>query len=69
MPRNAFAALLALRRAQTELMAAGAEQVDAALDARRPFSLAGKTRPEEAAMNDYAHPYYWAPFILMGNWL
>jgi CHAT domain-containing protein len=17
----------------------------------------------------YAHPYYWAPFILMGNWL
>jgi|GEM_PF-5976669 len=18
---------------------------------------------------EYAHPYYWAPFILMGNWL
>ena len=19
--------------------------------------------------SDYAHPFYWAPFILMGNWL
>lgn len=23
----------------------------------------------EAINDDYAHPYYWAPFILIGNWL
>ena len=22
-----------------------------------------------AAKNPYTHPFYWAPFILMGNWL
>ena len=29
------------------------------------------TAEEEAtpAITDYRHPYYWAPFILMGNWL
>ena len=24
---------------------------------------------EAQAMTGYRHPYYWAPFILMGNWL
>ena len=23
----------------------------------------------KAATASYSHPYYWAPFILMGNWL
>ena len=29
------------------------------------------TAGEEAipVVTDYRHPYYWAPFILMGNWL
>ena len=25
--------------------------------------------PAYRAMPGYSHPYYWAPFILMGNWL
>jgi CHAT domain-containing protein len=23
----------------------------------------------ELLRGDYAHPFFWAPFILMGNWL
>jgi CHAT domain-containing protein len=29
---------------------------------------AGAT-PAAAAPTGYVHPFYWAPFILMGNWL
>ena len=25
--------------------------------------------PNTSSTTDYTHPYYWAPFILMGNWL
>jgi CHAT domain-containing protein len=25
--------------------------------------------PSRASERSYAHPFYWAPFILMGNWL
>jgi CHAT domain-containing protein len=28
----------------------------------------GGARPQTAAPEGYAHPYYWAPFVLMGNW-
>jgi CHAT domain-containing protein len=30
--------------------------------------LAGKVRDDSGRL-DFTHPYYWAPFILMGNWL
>jgi CHAT domain-containing protein len=30
--------------------------------------LAGQLKSRNAAI-DLRHPYYWAPFILMGNWL
>lgn len=54
-------AQLALLRGGAEapgdLPARGATRPDARADAR-----ADPSRP-------YAHPYYWAPFVLMGNWL
>ncbi|RKZ55286.1 MAG: hypothetical protein DRR08_24775, partial [Candidatus Parabeggiatoa sp. nov. 2] len=28
-----------------------------------------KTQQDFIIQEEYAHPYYWAPFILMGNWL
>ena len=30
--------------------------------------LGGQLKSRNAAI-DLRHPYYWAPFILMGNWL
>lgn len=36
--------------------------------------LSGRIKPnadsgaDESAPVSFAHPYYWAPFILMGNW-
>ena len=31
--------------------------------------LSGKVKASDPAKHDLRHPYYWAPFILMGNWL
>jgi len=28
----------------------------------------GTARAEHDVAAGYAHPYYWAPFVLMGNW-
>lgn len=58
----------ALRQAQLQLLRS-APSPDAQLSTAR-----GVTRDEGAnaaaePVPGYAHPYYWAPFILMGNWL
>ncbi|MDW8373922.1 MAG: CHAT domain-containing protein, partial [Planctomycetota bacterium] len=53
----------ALRRAQLALLRG--EVSGAAGEAR---GLRRTDRPA-AASAPYAHPYFWAPFILMGNWL
>jgi len=70
----------ALRQAQRALLtgeiggpadAAGADQPCGR--SRRPLSLSGvppepnPRGPAEACR--WTHPYYWAPFVLMGNWL
>jgi CHAT domain-containing protein len=53
----------ALRQAQ-EQMAAGLLKPEAAgAEDRGVFVLGGR-----ASAKDWTHPYYWAPFILIGNW-
>jgi CHAT domain-containing protein len=63
-----------LRQAQLALLHAGTTQ-GTALSGEEQRGLArmaaapsagGTTRDPHAP---FAHPYYWAPFILMGNWL
>ena len=62
----------ALRRAQTELMRIGAAEVAAAGGERRPVNLGAGAdfgaAQEPAVTAGHGHPYYWAPFVLMGNW-
>ena len=58
----------ALRRAQLEFLKMGAQDDDP----DRDFSI--KSLDETGIqISDHAeilpHPYFWAPFILMGNWL
>ena len=64
----------ALQQAQFLLMGSAAAQASAAGPGGfRGIVLpltAGDTAPRAAGTDTrYAHPYYWAPFILMGNWL
>jgi CHAT domain-containing protein len=68
----------ALRQAQLALLgaasgdtsSAGLNEPRGAKPATAPGAGDGKPAPFVApARAPYAHPYYWAPFILMGNWL
>jgi CHAT domain-containing protein/Tfp pilus assembly protein PilF len=64
----------ALRRAQLALLrgeatagsAASVEDHGASATARR--GLSGEAVAGSRARAPYAHPYFWAPFILIGNW-
>ena len=38
-------------------------------DAENRGGLMPPNDTEENEVPDWQHPYYWAPFILMGNWL
>jgi CHAT domain-containing protein len=69
--------LEALREAQLALLH-GAVEIKAAPKRNRGVIVtqasSGGARPEAPgfpinASAPYAHPYYWAPFFLMGNWL
>ena len=55
----------ALRQAQLALIRGA--WAGAARAPQRGLKAAPDSRPTSAGA--YAHPYYWAPFILMGNWL
>jgi CHAT domain-containing protein len=67
----------ALRRAQLVLLngaaaptaATPAASADAARGASRPSTGTDAPPFESDPKRPYAHPYFWAPFILMGNWL
>ena len=67
----------ALQRAQLALIngdfapAAGATVTPAIAEQRaQPSRMnTSTTALQPSATNPYAHPYYWAPFVLMGNWL
>jgi CHAT domain-containing protein len=52
----------ALREAQLDMLNGTQDQIVA--DKKVPASTHFKVDPKKP----YAHPFYWAPFILMGNW-
>ncbi len=62
----------ALRRAQLSLLQ-GSDPERPCGTAREPVGLSGGGSRADRSPADpacrYAHPHYWAPFILMGNWL
>ena len=63
----------ALRQAQLALLKGDIKPADGSLKPDRSSKLAGeqgKGLPEFKPVPNapYAHPYYWAPFILIGNW-
>jgi CHAT domain-containing protein len=53
----------ALRQAQLDLLQGTATAQESGNDRG-----SAKSKPEGPAMARYSHPYYWAPFVLMGNW-
>jgi CHAT domain-containing protein/Tfp pilus assembly protein PilF len=64
----------ALRQAQLRLLE-GKEQTDTSMETPRGVRLSedertasGQARFVPPHQAPYAHPYYWAPFILIGNW-
>jgi CHAT domain-containing protein len=54
----------ALREAQLTLLQSA--DSDASGKADRGTERADASQPRSGS--PYSHPYYWAPFILMGNW-
>jgi CHAT domain-containing protein len=66
----------ALRQAQLALLRGTASTADGAF-AGRGIPHTEDSKVQHAKMprfvfdphNPYAHPYFWAPFFLMGNWL
>jgi CHAT domain-containing protein len=68
--------LEALREAQLELLGRSAKQTQRAEPVRALIHehaegklAVGAPRFRVDPRAPYAHPYYWAPFFLMGNWL
>jgi CHAT domain-containing protein len=53
----------ALRQAQLDLLLGKDRPQESGAD--RGF---GQAKTQQAPPEGYAHPYYWAPFVLMGNW-
>jgi CHAT domain-containing protein len=57
----------ALRQAQMALLRGGAGRTGGVGDrAERGFAVADDTT-EASHVEGYAHPFYWAPFVLIGN--
>jgi CHAT domain-containing protein len=68
----------ALRRAQQAMVEPGTSAVPVRTDKPQGTALPQPARgidldelesPPTPAQATFAHPYYWAPFVLMGNWL
>ncbi|GAB6037046.1 hypothetical protein JCM15519_16050 [Fundidesulfovibrio butyratiphilus] len=60
----------ALRRAQLEMIQGGGTSRRGDADRGQAVAVAASAPAStpQAAFPGYSHPYYWAPFILMGNW-
>jgi CHAT domain-containing protein/Tfp pilus assembly protein PilF len=68
--------LEALREAQRELIDHSARSAESAAPVHAQTTAREASTPSPAkprfpvnSRSPYAHPYYWAPFFLMGNWL
>ncbi len=61
----------ALRQTQIEFIRGALSGMQADTKEGRGQALEGRLKDGDAGQPPaaYAHPYYWAPFILMGNWL
>lgn len=53
----------AMRQAQRSMLHGAATKPRELLDAKKTATVTQEVSPAP-----YAHPYYWAPFILIGNW-
>ncbi|SIN93271.1 CHAT domain-containing protein [Vannielia litorea] len=58
----------ALRRAQIAMLH-GAGAGEAPGESANRAATALKAGPSAGAVSDFAHPYFWSAFVLMGNWL
>jgi CHAT domain-containing protein/Tfp pilus assembly protein PilF len=56
----------ALRQAQLDLLQGKVTPQSSA--AGRGFTVEGSKPSTSTPPSGYAHPFYWAPFVLMGNW-
>jgi CHAT domain-containing protein/Tfp pilus assembly protein PilF len=59
----------ALRQAQTEFIKSTAKPVVAGKNEKSGTVKGDGDEPTPTFFPGYSHPYYWAPFVLMGNWL
>jgi CHAT domain-containing protein len=73
--RDHFDKADSLKAAQLELLRGTSQSAAVGEDRRGLARMAGSApgaetaRPASAALKTpFAHPFYWAPFILMGNW-
>jgi CHAT domain-containing protein len=64
--QNKLSKAAALKQAQLSLLRGDVQAT--ADNARRGLTATPGTTSKSPGAS-YAHPYYWAPFILMGNWL
>jgi len=66
----------ALRLAQLDVMALGPVQSSTGMTRdlvesppdQAPLSAHGAERASAGQTDDYSHPYFWAPFVLIGDW-
>ncbi len=58
----------ALRQAQLSLLQRKVTTKDA-LNQRATLIVKGAPHSNRSQSGDFSHPYYWAPFILIGNGL
>jgi CHAT domain-containing protein len=62
----------AIRQTQREFIEGKltpAESVAAKQRGQTALTVNGDTATPSQIFQNYEHPYFWAPFILMGNWL